>query len=70
MLKAEFKRLRERYEINQDILKERSKEIFDLQQELKKNTSHLSLILKDTREVQTDVCFKNEYFTTSVDQIM
>lgn len=65
-----MKKLREMYEISQENLQERSKENFDLQQRLKKFTSHLDIIEKSHIEIQTDVSFKNEEFTTSLDQIL
>lgn len=69
-MKQEMKKLREMYEISQETLQERSKENFDLQQRLKKFTSHLDIIEKSHAEIQTDVSFKNEEFTTSLDQIL
>ena len=70
VMKTEMKRLREALEISQENLKERSKENFDLHQRLKKFTQRLDIIVKSNAEIQTDVSFKNEDFTTSLDMIL
>ena len=69
-MKNEYKRLREQIVSCEDLLQERAREIFTIHQELKKYTSKLDIVERETREVQTDLCFKNEKFTTTMDQIL
>lgn len=70
IIKQEMKRIREQYEYAQEQLQDRSKEIFELAAQLKQYTDHLNITVKDAKEVQTQVSFKNEHFTTTIDQIM
>lgn len=51
-------------------LQERSKEVFDLGLRLKKFTQAMDIIEKKSTFVQTEVSFKNEAFTTTVDAII
>ena len=70
MMKVEIKRLRELNDQNQETLQERAKEIFELSNSLKKFTSKLDIVEREAREIQTNLSFKNDHFTTTMDEIL
>ena len=66
-MRSEVKRLREQAEVGNETLQERNKEIFDLTQRLKKFTSQFKIIEQMNNECQTDISFKNDHFTQTID---
>jgi len=65
-----MKKQRDDLDYAKDLLIERAKEIYDLQHALKKYTKQMEVIDRENRDIQTDLTFKNEEFTATMDEII